>query len=52
MSADLAVVGLSIVPPVAIMAIFYGKYLKRISKNVQVTLKLCFLCTKNSCKKF
>ncbi|KAB7499643.1 ATP-binding cassette sub-family B member 10, mitochondrial, partial [Armadillidium nasatum] len=38
MSADLAVVGLSIVPPVAIMAIFYGKYLKRISKNVQVTL--------------
>ncbi|RXG61914.1 ATP-binding cassette sub-family B member 10, mitochondrial [Armadillidium vulgare] len=38
MSADLAVVGLSIVPPVAIMAIFYGKYLKRISKNVQDTL--------------
>ncbi len=36
MSPQLALVGLSIVPPVAGMAIFYGRFVRKISKNVQV----------------
>ena len=40
MSPQLALVGLSIVPPVAGMAIFYGRFVRKISKNVQVSLKI------------
>lgn len=36
MSPQLALVGLSIVPPVAILSAGYGRYVKGISKNVQV----------------
>lgn len=39
MSPKLAVVGLSIVPPIAALAIFYGRFVRKITKNVQV----CFL---------
>jgi ATP-binding cassette subfamily B (MDR/TAP) protein 10 len=37
-SPQLAVVGLSIVPPVAAMAIVYGRYVRRITKQVQDSL--------------
>lgn len=36
MSPKLAVVGLSIVPPIAALAIFYGRFVRKITKNVQV----------------
>ena len=39
MSPQLALVGLSIVPPVAGMAIVYGRYVRNISKQVQVIYK-------------
>ncbi|XP_045584652.2 ATP-binding cassette sub-family B member 10, mitochondrial [Procambarus clarkii] len=38
MSTELAVVGLSIVPPVALMAVWYGRYVRNITKHVQDTL--------------
>ncbi|XP_057377426.1 ATP-binding cassette sub-family B member 10, mitochondrial-like [Daphnia carinata] len=38
MSPQLALVGLSIVPPVAGMAILYGRFVRKISKNVQDAL--------------
>lgn len=38
MSLDLAIVGLSIVPPVALGAIFFGRYVRTITKKVQDTL--------------
>ena len=38
MSPELALVGLGIVPPSAIIAIFFGKYLKTLSTQVQDTL--------------
>ncbi|XP_042868828.1 ATP-binding cassette sub-family B member 10, mitochondrial-like isoform X1 [Penaeus japonicus] len=38
MSTKLAVVGLSIVPPVALLAIGYGRYVRNITKSVQDTL--------------
>lgn len=34
-SPELAVVGLSIVPPITIIAVYYGRFIKKISKNVQ-----------------
>lgn len=37
-SPKLAVVGLSIVPPVAGMAIMYGRYVRKITKSVQDSL--------------
>ncbi|CAG7786584.1 unnamed protein product, partial [Allacma fusca] len=37
-STELAVVGLSIVPPVAAMAIMYGRYVRKITKQVQDSL--------------
>ncbi|XP_063927560.1 ATP-binding cassette sub-family B member 10, mitochondrial isoform X1 [Zophobas morio] len=38
MSAELALVGLAIVPPVAILAVFFGRYLRGISRGVQDSL--------------
>lgn len=38
MSTKLAVVGLSIVPPVALLAIAYGRYVRKITQSVQVCL--------------
>lgn len=38
MSPELAMVGLSIVPPVALSAVFYGRYVKNITRKVQDTL--------------
>ena len=38
MSAELAPVGLAIVPPVAILAVFFGRYLRGISRGVQDSL--------------
>lgn len=38
MSPKLAIVGLSIVPPIAALAIFYGRFVRKITKNVQVCL--------------
>ncbi|KAK8733377.1 hypothetical protein OTU49_006610 [Cherax quadricarinatus] len=38
MSTELAIVGLSIVPPVALMAVWYGRYVRKITKSVQDTL--------------
>ena len=38
MSPKLALVGLGVVPPVAIMAIVYGRYVRKLSKTVQVSL--------------
>jgi ATP-binding cassette subfamily B (MDR/TAP) protein 10 len=38
MSAELALVGLAIVPPVAIVAVIYGRYLRGISRSVQDAL--------------
>lgn len=38
MSAELALVGLAIVPPVAIVAVIYGKFLRGISRKVQDSL--------------
>ncbi|XP_076066354.1 ATP-binding cassette sub-family B member 10, mitochondrial-like [Oratosquilla oratoria] len=38
MSPQLAAVGLSIVPPVALLAIYYGRYVRKITKDVQDTL--------------
>ncbi|XP_042215943.1 ATP-binding cassette sub-family B member 10, mitochondrial-like isoform X2 [Homarus americanus] len=38
MSIELAVVGLGIVPPVALMAVWYGRYVRNITKGVQDTL--------------
>lgn len=38
MSPKLAIVGLSIVPPVAGMAIMYGRYVRNITKKVQDSL--------------
>ena len=38
MSPELAMVGLSIVPPVALSAVFYGRYVKNITRKVQVRL--------------
>lgn len=37
-SQELALVGLSIVPPVAVGALIYGRYLRNITKNVQDSL--------------
>lgn len=39
-SPKLAVVGLSIVPPVAIFAIVYGRYIRNITKQVNDSLAL------------
>ncbi|KAF5302768.1 hypothetical protein FQA39_LY01948 [Lamprigera yunnana] len=38
MSPELAFVGLAIVPPVAIVAVIYGRFVRQITKNVQDTL--------------
>lgn len=38
MSTELAIVGMSVVPPVALMAIWYGRYVRSITKSVQDTL--------------
>ncbi|XP_057654143.1 ATP-binding cassette sub-family B member 10, mitochondrial [Diorhabda carinulata] len=38
MSAKLALVGLSIVPPVAIVAVWYGRFVRNISRQVQDSL--------------
>lgn len=38
MSYELAFVGLAIVPPVAALAVLYGRYVRKISKNVQDVL--------------
>ncbi|XP_008192744.1 ATP-binding cassette sub-family B member 10, mitochondrial isoform X2 [Tribolium castaneum] len=38
MSAELALVGLAIVPPVAIIAVIYGRFLRGISRKVQDSL--------------
>ncbi len=38
MSPKLAVVGLSIVPPVAGLAVIYGRYVRKITKQVQDSL--------------
>ena len=38
MSPELAMVGLSIVPSVALSAVFYGRYVKNITRKVQVRL--------------
>lgn len=40
MSTKLAVVGLSIVPPVALLAIAYGRYVRKITQSVQVCFSL------------
>jgi len=37
-SPQLAIVGLSIVPPVAGLAVIYGRYVKKISQQVQDSL--------------
>lgn len=42
MSPQLALVGLSIVPPVAGLAIVYGRYVRGISKKVQVIVSIPF----------
>lgn len=36
MSPQLALVGLAIVPPVAGMAVIYGRFVRKITKSVQV----------------
>ena len=36
MSPKLAMIGLSIVPPVALLGVGYGRFVKKISKQVQV----------------
>lgn len=41
MSPQLALVGLAIVPPVAGMAIVYGRFVRNITKDVQVLLINC-----------
>lgn len=38
MSTDLAVVGLSIVPPVALMGVAFGRHLRNVAKKVQVNV--------------
>ncbi|KAK5643659.1 hypothetical protein RI129_007504 [Pyrocoelia pectoralis] len=38
MSPELALVGLAIVPPVAVLAVVYGRFVRRITTNVQDTL--------------
>ncbi|KAK4300115.1 hypothetical protein Pmani_027666 [Petrolisthes manimaculis] len=38
MSTDLAIVGMSIVPPVALLAVWYGRFVKNITKSVQDSL--------------
>ncbi|XP_054262814.1 ATP-binding cassette sub-family B member 10, mitochondrial isoform X2 [Macrosteles quadrilineatus] len=38
MSTELALVGLAIVPPIAAMAIVYGRFVRKITKNVQDSL--------------
>lgn len=38
MSSKLAIVGLMVVPPVAGLAVFYGRFVRRITKSVQDTL--------------
>ncbi|XP_031341751.1 ATP-binding cassette sub-family B member 10, mitochondrial isoform X2 [Photinus pyralis] len=38
MSPELALVGLAIVPPVAVLAVIYGRFVRRITTNVQDTL--------------
>ena len=35
-STKLALVGLSIVPPVAMVAVVYGRYVRKITRQVQV----------------
>lgn len=40
MSPQLAVVGLTIVPPVAGLAVIYGKFVRKITKSVQVSIAL------------
>lgn len=36
MSPELAAVGLAVVPPVAAMAVVYGRFVRKITKEVQV----------------
>ncbi|KAJ9579752.1 hypothetical protein L9F63_004589, partial [Diploptera punctata] len=38
MSPELAMVGLSIVPPIALMAVMYGRFVRKITKSVQDSL--------------
>lgn len=38
MSPELALVGLSIVPPIAVAAVVYGRFVRKITKKVQDSL--------------
>lgn len=38
MSTKLALVGMAIVPPVALLAVFYGRYVRGISRKLQDSL--------------
>lgn len=38
MSPKLAIVGLIVVPPVACLAILYGRFVRKITKSVQVSI--------------
>lgn len=40
MSPQLALVGLTVVPPIAGIAILYGRYVRKITKNVQVSKQI------------
>lgn len=38
MSTELALVGLSVVPPIAVAAVIYGRFVRKITKSVQDAL--------------
>lgn len=47
MSSELALVGLSIVPPIAGLAIMYGRFVRKMTKEVQV-LSLFYFVNHNN----
>lgn len=48
MSPKLATFGMVIVPPIVVVAVYYGRFVKRITRDIQVCMKLLefslFLC--------